>query len=71
MPADDLEKLQREPLALLGERTCGRRQSFALGERLLQRREPLAREPHTRVQILALAHRGAGGCVGLVGETDC
>ena len=50
------------------ERACGRRQSFAFGERLLQRREPLAREANTRVQILALAHRGARGCVRLIGD---
>ena len=61
MPADDLEQLQREPLARFGERTRGRRQSFALGERLLERGEPLARQANTRVEVLALAHRGARG----------
>ena len=40
----DLEQLQRELLALLGERTRRRRDPLALGERLLEPGEPLAGE---------------------------
>ena len=40
----DLEQLQRELLALLGERAGRRRHAFALGERLLERRRA-ARAP--------------------------
>ena len=64
----DLEGLQSELLALLGERARRRRQSFALSERLLERGEPFTREPHTCVEILTLAHRGARSGVGVVGS---
>ena len=63
----DLEQLQCELLAFLGERACRRRQSLALRERLLERGQPLAREPHARLEILLLAHGGARGGVGVVG----
>ena len=63
-----LEQLQRELLALLGERAGGRRQTFTFGKRLLERGEPFACELHACVEILALAHRGACCGVGLVGD---
>ena len=66
----DLEQLQRELLALLGERARGGRKPFALGERLLERGEPLAararRAPPDR-RARAAAARAAR--VGLVGGT--
>src|SRR5581483_1617280 len=63
----DLEQLQRELLALLGERTRRRGQALALGERLLERRQPLACEAHARLEILVLAHRGPCRGIRLVG----
>ena len=65
------------PLALLGERTRGRRQTFALGERALERGEPRARERQRLGELLALLRRrrrarGRVGCgapeLGAVGE---
>ena len=63
----DLEQLQRELLAVLGECAGRRRDAFALGERLLERDEPLARQRDARLEIFALAQRGACGGVRLVG----
>ena len=63
----DLEQLQRELLAALGERAGRRRNALALGERLLERDEPLARQRHARLEILALAQCGARGRVCFVG----
>src|SRR5262249_45102150 len=45
---------QREPLALLGERTRRRRQPFALRERALQRREPVLEQAHALGECLTL-----------------
>ena len=53
----DLEQRERQPLALLGECARGGRQSLALGERVLQRRQPLASEPGLFLQRLALGVR--------------
>ena len=53
----DLEQRQRQPLAFLRERPRRRRQAFALGERVLQRGQPLAREPGLLLQGLALGVR--------------
>ena len=64
----DLEQLQCELLALFRERACGRRKPFALGERLLERDEPLPCEAHAGLEIFLLAQRGAGRSVGVVGE---
>ena len=64
----DLEQLQRELLALLGERTRGGREPFALRERLLERDEAFPREADARLEILLFAHRRAGGGIGVVGQ---
>ena len=65
----DVERREREPLALLCERAGRGRQALALGERLLQRGEALRRERRPRLQVVPLAHRGAGRGVGVVGGT--
>src|SRR5581483_1505328 len=41
----DLDQAERQPLALLGERTCGRRQPFALLERPSERGRTRLGEP--------------------------
>jgi hypothetical protein len=57
----DLEQRQREPLAFLRERSgCGR-QALTLGERVLQRGQPLAHEPGLLPQGLALRVRACPG----------
>ena len=63
-----VEELQRELLALLGERAGRGRDSFALGERLLEPGEALTCEPDARLQIVALARRRSRRSVGLVGR---
>ena len=63
----DLEQLQRELLAALGQCAGGRRDAFTLGERLLERDEPLARHGHASLEVFALAQCGACGGVRLVG----
>src|SRR5215831_11654282 len=50
----DLERGQRQLLPLLGERPRCWRQAFQLCERVLQRREPLARQARLLPQALAL-----------------
>src|SRR5581483_5439262 len=55
-----------ELLPLLCERPRRRRQPLALGERLLERGEPLAREPGARLQILLLAERRPCGRIRFV-----
>ncbi len=64
----DLEHLQRKLFAFFGERARRGRQPFALGERLLERGQALARERDARFQIVVLADGGAHGSVGLVGR---
>ena len=64
----DLEQLQRELLAFLGERTRGGREPFALRERLLERDEAFPREADTSLEILLFAHRRTGGGIGVVGQ---
>ena len=49
-----VEQREHEALALLGQRARRRRQAFALGERLLQHREPLPRELRTGAQVVPL-----------------
>ena len=67
----DLEHLQREPFACLGERTRRRGDSLPLGERLLECGEPLAGELDARGKIVALACGRARRRVGLVrGATE-
>ena len=53
----DLEQRQRQPLAFLRQRSRRRRQPFALGERVLQRGQPLAGEPGLFLQGFALGIR--------------
>ena len=53
-PRLDVEQRQREPLALLRERPSGRRKSLALGERALERREPLLEQTYALGERLAL-----------------
>ena len=53
----DLEQRQRQPLAFLGERSRRRRETLALGERVLQRGQPLAGESGLFLQSLALGVR--------------
>ena len=64
----DLEHLERELLAFLGEGARRGRDSLALRERLLECGQPLARELHARLEVVPLAHGGACGGVGLVGR---
>src|SRR5207253_3109684 len=49
----NVEQRQREPLALLRERPSGGRQPFPLGQRTLQRLQPLARDARLLEQRLA------------------
>ncbi len=66
----DLEQLQGEPLARFGEGACCRRQALALGQGLLERGQPLARQADARNEIFVLARGGAGGAIGVVGEAS-
>ena len=63
----DLEELEHELLAFLGEGTRRRRQPFPLRERLLEGGEPFAGEGDARLEVLALSYRGARCGIGLVG----
>ena len=65
----DLEQLQCELLAFLGERPRRRRDPLALRERLLERREPFTPEPHPRLEVFALARRSPRRAVRLVRRT--
>jgi hypothetical protein len=49
----DLEQVEDEPLPLLGERARGGGQAFALGDRPLEGRQPLAGEPDELVVVAA------------------
>ena len=57
VPGVDVEQRERQPLAFLGERPRGRRQALALGERALERGQPLAGESGLLLQSLALGVR--------------
>ena len=50
-----LEGREREPLAFLGERARGGRDALPLGQRVLERREPLARRARPLGQVVPLA----------------
>jgi hypothetical protein len=53
----DLEQRERQPLALLRESPRGRRQAFALGERVLERGQAFPRETRVLPERLALRVR--------------
>ena len=62
----DVERGEREPGAVLGESARGGRKALLLGERLLERANPLADErgPLSERDALALGAPGSLGCLG-------
>ena len=63
----DVEQRQCERRTLVGERTGGRRNPFTLGQRALERAEPLLCDGRTLVEVVARVCGGASGCGRLVG----
>ncbi len=60
-----LQRREREPLALGGERAGRGRHAFAFGERALECREPLLRRARALCEVVALGSRRArnGACL--------
>ena len=65
----DLDRGQGDPLSLLGERSCRRRQTLVLADRMLERGHPLVGRACPLGEIVPLRCRGPGDGRSLVGES--